>query len=821
MTKPNADVKKFIPRQYLNVLGKNLPAILDSFNGNIKVTEDLINACIDQLFLTTASGNYLVQLGESSGFTMPQNSGLDIRSYRVLVPIMAAAPKQVRMSIDELIQAFYKNERTKASVTSSAYGPFSLANGDDLIIETEQGTVEVSITSSQVSDITDVSAQEISAVFNSIQDVFVAEAITDRSTGFSRVRISSKTLGSSSFVRIAGGTLQNLLKFPEVINIESVSGTTWNITKDSIYTDQVRVQWGGSGSNPNVYRADKGDIVTIRGLVDGAYEFSKLNGSYSITDIGYDYFLIQNERFSSVSATLSLPDDSNFTFTKNKKISLLDANEYALTSETTGQTITITVPAIPPLARRFLQGSAHIHGNVHDIVDFTRTSIQVGMNLGQDIPIGDNHFIITNNYNRPDFFKKYYKTESVNTAPADPIYNMIVSDEDFSVMPYTIPTSVASVYAEVGSDEIVIDFGYKHGLLYKWGFTLDGLSDTENFTSVLLNKEHETKRVIDSHKISFSLRDSNGDNIKFNGIQFGSFDVVRHALPQADGSDFYLEFGTALDASNSGLEVGMNFVLDPLIGVSVDPYLANTLRYKTYSVSSLDGSKINFSSGLGNGPQGTVISAGYGNRSGEIGLGATYFLDKTSILNQKNVFSNLNAVFIGYTPPSNPLFLGPYIYDPDGVETNLTVSKYLVNTNDNIQIGESRSTIFVDDSNLNGDFPQTGEIVVDYGTSKVEGPIRYNAFVKNQSSSQILIDPSYKFKKSHPEGAQVQFILENRPYTPTTDGEDYPLYITGTAAARDALFSMIDLLTATGIFVEANVNTPDLRYSDIAIDVFE
>ena len=180
---PNADIKKFIPRQYLDVVGKNLPSILNALNDNIGKAEELISACVDQLFLTTASGKYLVQLGESQGFTMPANSGLDIRSYRVLVPIMVASPKQVRLSVDELIQSFYKSERTKASVTSSVVGPYSLISGDDLIVETEKGLQSIAITLGQVSNLNNVSAQEITAIINTIQSNFSAEAITDRSTG--------------------------------------------------------------------------------------------------------------------------------------------------------------------------------------------------------------------------------------------------------------------------------------------------------------------------------------------------------------------------------------------------------------------------------------------------------------------------------------------------------------------------------------------------------------------------------------------------------------------------------------------------------------
>ena len=160
------DVVKFIPKQYAKITGRNLPAIQQAVNEGLAVTEELIQGCIDQLFLATASGRFLVQLGEEQGFVMPSNSGLDIRSFRVLVPIMVSSPKQVRISIEELVQAFYLNERTRPSVLSTIAGPYSLEAGDDIIVEVETGTVQVSIISGQVSDLTNVSGQEIAAILN-------------------------------------------------------------------------------------------------------------------------------------------------------------------------------------------------------------------------------------------------------------------------------------------------------------------------------------------------------------------------------------------------------------------------------------------------------------------------------------------------------------------------------------------------------------------------------------------------------------------------------------------------------------------------------
>lgn len=825
---PGAKLQKFIPKNYIPVIGKNIPAIHEAFNRNIQETETLIQACIDQLFLNTASGNFLVQLGEEQGFVMPANSGLDIRAYKVLVPIMVAAPKQVRISIDQLVQAFYQNERTRPVMLSAIAGPYNLNSGDDLTVETESGSVNVSIVDGQVSDLTNVSAQEIAAVLNVSQELYLAEAVTDRISGLSSVRIISNTFGTGAFIKVTGGKLQNVLQLPNLAETSASSSTTWNLTKTSIYTDELRFTWDGIGVNPDVYKAKAGDVVTIRGLVDGTEDFSLINGSYELVDVGYDYFVIRNDLFDVTTATLTQGVDNAIIFTKADKIILFDSPEFAYTSETIGQTITVTVPVVPPLARRFLQGSAHVRGFSRPVLDFTRTNIQVSVDTGEDRPVGDNWFVYTSKHQRPDFSKKYFKTTIVDGSLTSPSYTLNVIDEEFSVLPFTVPTTIGtieSVFASVDSSSYKVVFpDFRHGLQNTWGFTLAGMTGEANILAGDLNKEHQVRTVLNDNEVEFTITDSNGDEVPFDGIAFGNSDVYRHAANQADGSDFYMDFGTSGAAIASGLTPGLTFRLDTILGSDVDPFLAGLLRFQLLTVVSVTGALVNFSSGLGTGPQGLVITAIPGTRSGFIGgATGTYHLDKTSDHNIERVLQDLSANFIGYTPSSNTEFLGPHIFDPDGDETNLTVSRFLVKSEDSILRGESRETILVDESEL-GDpenFPQTGKIVIDYGTSTSEGPIDYLAYVRNLSTTQILIDPAYQFKKSHTPGAQIQFVHQALQYTPTIDGEDYPFYLTGTTAARNTLFKLIDLLVASGIFVEADVIAPDLRYNDTSIDIFE
>jgi len=756
---------------------------------------------------------------------MPQNSGLDIRSYRVLVPVMVASPKQVRISIDDLVEAFYGADRVRPSLLSTEIGPYSLVDGDSLIIRTESGEVTVSIVEGQVSDLSNVSASEIAAVLNISQDLYIAVAEYNRRTGSEALKLVDNTKGSGAFLQVIGGTLQNVLKFPNIVDTKEETGTTWNLSKTSIYSDELKFTWDGVGINPNVYLVAKNDIVSIRGLEDGVKQFSMINGSYEVIDGGYDYFVIRNDRFDVISASLVQNSDDALVSTENKKVTLFDKDEFALTSETEGETITVTVPAVPPLARRFLKGSTHLHGNVHDVTDFTRTSIHMDISENDNKASAPNYFLLKNNYQRYEFRKQQYKVTSTDANTVGFSNYLVAADanSDYSSLPYTTPHLVGedSLFGEVDSNLYKLTFGsYKHGLEAAWGFTLADFLPGANLTAGDINSEHFVKTVVNNQEVAFNISDGSGGITTFEGISFDPANVFRHAFSQADGSDFYIDFGTIGAAVDSGLQPGLKFKFNSTGGTNIDVYLGGLLRFRYLTVTSVVGSKVNFSAGLGVGPEGAIMGGVGGKRSGYFGGdNGTYFLDKTSTVNQERVFRDLKAIFTSYTQSANENYIGAYIFDPDGDQTNLTVSKYIVDLEQKILKGQSFTSIFT--TTPDDDFPQSGDLVIDFGKVNQESPIPYRAIVVNPGSTQILIDPSYKFTKTHATGAKVQFIRANTQYVPDSSGEDLPMYITGTTSARNTMFALIRLLTASGIFVESDILLPELRYTDTAIPPFE
>jgi len=827
---PNADIRKYLPEQFVNVQGRNTPGILNAINNSAYYTEALIQSCIDQLFITTASGTYLINLGVEQGFTMPANSGLDIQAYQKILPIMISDPKQVRQTLEALVQAFYGISFTNPTLQSGVVGPYSLADGDNLQIETEAGTVDITISASQVSDITNVSATELSAIINYSQSLVYSDTLTDRSTGKDYLRLIDSTPGQGAYIKIIGGTAQNIVQFPTLANTQCQTGTTFTLTKSYTYSDQLTFTWNGIGTNPNLYLVATNDYVTIRGLVDGAAPFSLLNGSYQIIDSGYDYFTINNSPFQTLTSTLVQNSDTNLIFSKNFNTTIFNNSQYAFLSETLNQTITVTVPAIPPITKRSLEGSAHLQGQYYQILGFTRDTVQIQIGMSYDTPLAVNKFFIANSNKRFNFKDEPFVTLNKDNNATQPTYVLDTSTAGNAVFPYTVATAVGNnpFYGEIGSSTITMNFpNYAHGLQYTWGFTLAGAMGAANVTSLELNQELQVYQVLNDNNIAFQINGSDGQPVVFSGIPWGASgsypSVYQQNAQQADGSDFYLLFPTVMAAQQSGLTVGASFYLDGSGGTNVDGYLGNLLRFRKLQVESIVGNQVNFTSGIGIGSNGLIITDIYGLTSGAFGgSNTTYFFNSASTTNQSRVFQNLRALFVNRTPASNPNYVGAFIYDAAGLNTTVSPSRFVTGLTNEIFKGSNPTALIVNGLTAadGTDFPTNGQLVIGYGTSNFEGPINYQATVINGTMNQILIDPAYRFKLTHQAGEIVQYIYADVPYVPATDGSDYDVYITDPSLSRTTLFTLLDLLVAAGVFVNKNILYPQLTNASPSINPF-
>lgn len=132
-----------------------------------------------------------------------------------------------------------------------------------------------------------------------------------------------------------------------------------------------------------------------------------------------------------------------------------------------------------------------------------------------------------------------------------------------------------------------------------------------------------------------------------------------------------------------------------------------------------------------------------------------------------------------------------------------SIKKEYTTITQDIYSGESIKIAFGQDTSQ---FPdQEGFLVFDYGTSNQEGPVRY---LGRPSTGSFIIDPTYTFTKTHSAGSSVTLINDRRPYSPKTDGTDYPMYLTGTNKGRIESEKIIKQLSAAGVALNIILVTP-------------
>ena len=71
------------------------------------------------------------------------------------------------------------------------------------------------------------------------------------------------------------------------------------------------------------------------------------------------------------------------------------------------------------------------------------------------------------------------------------------------------------------------------------------------------------------------------------------------------------------------------------------------------------------------------------------------------------------------------------------------------------------------------------------------------------------MNPAYVFENRHEAGTNISLVAQNFPHTPTTDGTDFPFYITDIVSGRIYSEELINLVAATGIQVVITVLFPN------------
>jgi hypothetical protein len=839
-------------RQYLPLVARPnkeqapaLNAFLDGADEIVAQLEQYSEYAQNQFFFTTADAEYVFKLAARNGFYLPRDAGLNVEGLKPLAPLMINQPKTTLALLIQIMEIYFSQPLSRPNIVCAQPEPYRLKEGDDLIVKTREAEHRLTIDSTMFSSLKNITASELATYINSIQDHYIAAVFYDRAIGKNKIRLIASGSGPNEIIQVAGGTLQNLLLFPNVIPTTNTVQTRWLISKIADYSDIITFTYQ-SGPLPSVFLTKVGDIVTIRNqfdvgasgtvnipiqdifgddiidnngnlvtvavnLVQGNY--SVLNGTYEIIEMGYDYFKIRNKYLrlpiNNQGELLQL-SPRDVIFTENVPHRVYEQSAFSYLSEMTDDELAITVPAVPPIVKRFLEGAWHIYGIKHPVQDFTRSSLKISVATSVQLPPQGTTFVLESPMFTADYSKKKFKVLSINTTNG--IMTLDTSDE-YAVLPYTSPTLVGVTnpfFCDFDSDMVELEFDYRHGLIQNSQIIINAAT-TNPANSLNLNGTWTVNKVISPTKISFKINQKNIAPPSTSTAILYALGNKRYRLQYSSTS--------ALNLSKLGF-IGKKFKLYEDGTASVfNSYAWQQLKTRVHVVSSVGTNSVDFDivddwSVIPN----QVIASNVKIQTTEVhwgGSNTTCYFDKTASNNQAMFLNNLEMIIADYVKPESPLFLGSYLYDPQGVVYKYLPSNVGTNTNARILKGESGVIALVDSA---AEFSfEGGYVVFNYGTATEEGPVRYLAL----SGNQIVIDPAYTFKFSHENGATVRQVKQLTPFSPSVSGTMFQPFLTGTSKARDSFFEIIKTVISAGVFVTEDVLYPELRFADESIKPYE
>lgn len=363
---------------YFNTrVNPNWKAIVDAIGESDQDIANLIVEVRKQFFVSTATRPYLDRLAANYKVSRPKVVGMDDATLQKYVPILAYQPKQVKSVIDQLLDVFFFKESTTAFTQSYNHAPYAMKDGWELEYMVDSGLSErIIIFSSDVADISSVTAAEVVAAINRQAKYSFGIIFNDKITGKDYVRIFTNTIGSKGSVMMTGGRADIALQFNGFISTAgSGPDTQWTITKIG---DTMRFTYL-AGTGPNIFQISAGDKVVI--------DIPNNSGTFDVTsvNISENYFEFQNLLGTAGTFNHALNPGTYVRFVRPERSVIYTRDNRSIVWETEPGKIIIEMPATPPVVRRNLRGSAHLNGPIATMLErVSDTSMKV--DVAEDWP---------------------------------------------------------------------------------------------------------------------------------------------------------------------------------------------------------------------------------------------------------------------------------------------------------------------------------------------------------------------------------------------------------------------------------------------------
>lgn len=195
-----------------NVQNPVINAVLRGFaQADDQIATELVNTQA-QLFVKTASGQFLDVIASSLGVSRPSALGLSDEAFRNVTPALSLRPKQVRESFYAAMDAFWGTEFTRANISTEDQGTgvttFDIAIGDTLSFNIDNRTIQnIPIRANTPVTSGAVTALELNNLLNTGLAGITSEIIVDPITNISSIRLRTNTPGLRGSIQFVDNRL--------------------------------------------------------------------------------------------------------------------------------------------------------------------------------------------------------------------------------------------------------------------------------------------------------------------------------------------------------------------------------------------------------------------------------------------------------------------------------------------------------------------------------------------------------------------------------------------------------------------------------------
>jgi hypothetical protein len=269
-------LRRFLSPQFKNKRGWDalLAAIAD---GDTHARDNAIKA-FNQLFLSSASGDYLLQRAADQGVQYPENVAMSDSLFRELALLMSNN-RLVQEALLEILEVFYGPDSTRARLESAA-APYALAQGDTLVFKfDDRATVEVLFESQDFMSISAATAAEVAGVLsrafrNAGQGAYANAVVID---GVDKVVVYSNSIGLLGSIQVTGGFANKALQFATKLPPLAMSTALF---------DWMSSPAAATGNTPSISYGNGVFIMTSSGVPWFGYSYDGIDWQQTAIDPG-------------------------------------------------------------------------------------------------------------------------------------------------------------------------------------------------------------------------------------------------------------------------------------------------------------------------------------------------------------------------------------------------------------------------------------------------------------------------------------------------------------------------------------------------------